>query len=285
METQVPNRDLFGNEIDVFVDALHKYGQWPLTVWDRDASDGKMLRELIGDSGNSRKECFTRQATNKSVYAGKVTESIFDPGLACIILNCWAPKVGMCFDPFAGGGTRGIIAAKYGLNYLGIDIRPEEVIAVRERFSSLGVSGTSRIELADARFCWFVPSRSADFLLTCPPYWNLERYGGPDGDLSMIDNYEEFLSALKLVISQTERILKPGSHSCWVVGMHRKPNGELVCMNHDVAAMHGHSGFTLKEEVVIARRNNGAIQRVGNFEKGNRFLVRTHEYLLTFVRK
>ena len=31
------------------------------------------------------------------------------------------------FDPFAGGSVRGIIASKLNRNYIGVDLRPEQI--------------------------------------------------------------------------------------------------------------------------------------------------------------
>lgn len=112
----------------------------------------------------------------------------------------------------------------------------------------------------------------------------MEKYKGGNGDLSMAKTYNDFLDMLQLVIRESFLILKPDALSVWVVGLHRDKTGELLALNHDIAQLHRWSGFTFKEEIVLAHKNNGAIQRVGNFEKGNRFLIRLHEYALVFRR-
>jgi hypothetical protein len=69
--------------------------------------------------------------------------------------------------------------------------------------------------------------------------------------------------------------------SIWVVGLHRDGD-RLLAMNHDVTSIHTSMGFRLHEEIILAHKNNGAIQRVGNFEKGRNLLIRMHEYALVF---
>jgi DNA modification methylase len=305
---------LFGQEIDEFKTALERYGVWPITVWDCNKSDRhtQALKQAVGDGAiarqgswnheaaaggfmrqgagrqnyrTARKECFTKTSDDKSVFRGKVTESIFDPAVAAWLLNCYAPKTGLCFDPFAGGGTRAIMAAKYGLAYLGVELRREECEAVKTRCEKCRVADFVHIECGDARDCSQIASdASADFLLTCPPYWNLEQYRGGHADLSMCESYGDFLQALNRVVRETARILKPGAVSCWVVGLHRHKGGELIPMHHDVTSLHRAAGYTMKEEIILSHKNNGAIQRVGNFDKGDRRLIRTHEYALIFVR-
>jgi hypothetical protein len=272
--------DLWGDERPAFTSARDRYGLWPLTVWDCDISDPftRDLRAQIGDDGSARSEVFTSATNDKSVYRGKVTESVFNPAVAM-----WALETGTCFDPFAGGGTRAIMAAAYGLDYVGTELRSEEVTAVRARVERAGYRDSVRIVCGDARAARdSVGIGVADFLLTCPPYWNLERYGGGDDDLSETGSLDEFEAGLDEVIAATADVLKPRSRSVWVIGMMRDESGRLLPLHHMVADLHAANGFRMCEEVVLAQRNNGAITRVGNFDRGNHHLVRTHEYLLVF---
>jgi len=311
-----PERDLFGNKIDLFESALARYGVWPMTVWPVDFQD-KMVQELkarIGDvgyatptsapragrapyasersSGNvphwsksTREGCFTDPANDDSVYRGKITASIFNPAVAAWVLNLFGPSSGTVFDPFAGGGTRAIMTRKAGLRYVGTELRADECAAVRARLTAVGITEGGEIIQADARKADMVRTASAAFVFTCPPYWTLEQYEGGAGDLSMLDDYSSFLSALGEVVEQTRRILMAGFKSVWVVGLHRHPDGALAPLHHDVARLHTQEGhFRLVEEVILWQKNNGSIQRVGNFEKGQGHLVRCHEYALVFEK-
>ena len=130
-----------------------------------------------------------------------------------------------------------------------------------------------------------VPDLLACFSFTCPPYFNLEMYDGGQDDLSMAPTYMHFCAGMTAVLKETIRILKPGSLSVWVVGILRKPDGKLIPLHHDITRLAKAVGFYLKEEIILSHRNNGAIQRVGNFEKGNKFLIRTHEYALVFEKR
>ena len=56
-------------------------------------------------------------------------------------------------------------------------------------------------------------------------------------------------------------------------------------MNHDVTRLHREAGFSFREEVVLHMKNTGAIQRVGNFDKGSHRLIREHEYALVYTRR
>jgi len=285
--------DLFsGGVVDEIADAKASFGVCDATVWPCNLSDPRVQRvkTLIADWGEARagdgKVFFAgawREVGTSAFYTGRGF-GVFNPQIASWILNGYAPRDGVCFDPFAGGGTRAIMAAKHGLEYVGVELRAEEVAAVRARCAALGVGERVRIIEGDARSCPQVPDASADFLITCPPYWNLEQYDGGDADLSMAETYEGFNAELQKAVHETARVLKPGAVSCWVVGLHRDEAGSLCAMNHDVARMHRAAGFRFHEEVILHQQNTGAIQRVGNFEKGRRFLIRVHEYAMIFMR-
>jgi ParB/RepB/Spo0J family partition protein len=55
--------------------------------------------------------------------------SIFDPVLCELMYNWFCPPKGLVLDPFAGGSVRGVVAAKMGFPYVGVDLRPEQVSA------------------------------------------------------------------------------------------------------------------------------------------------------------
>jgi len=273
--------DLWGNEETPFTTAKERYGIWPTTVWPCDLSDPatRRLKAAIGDDGSAREEAFTKRTDDKSVYRGKVTESIFNPAVAAWALNCWAPEGSTVFDPFAGGGTRALVAAALGYQYLGVELREQEVDAVLGRVERAGFSSNVTLWRGDSRRAdALVGSRRADFLLTCPPYWNLERYDGGPADLSQAPTLEAFEEGIEEVARAAARVVRPGGLAFWVVGLMRDSHGVLLPLHHIVTRAHEDAGWSLAEEVVLHQQNNGAMQRVGQFDKGKKHLVRLHEY-------
>lgn len=71
----------------------------------------------------------TRAADGSLEYRESNGTSIFDPVLCELIYRWFCPPGGLVLDPFAGGSVRGIVAAKLGRRYVGIDLRPEQVAA------------------------------------------------------------------------------------------------------------------------------------------------------------
>ncbi len=279
------NMELFDfPAVDEFKTALEKYGTWPQTVWPIDYSNKitKRVKGLIGDKRNIE----VRHQEINGTFGYQQGASIFNPQICSNILNMFAPKQGIVFDPFAGGGTRALLTKCFGLEYEGVEIRQDEVDAIIKRCESSGIVGGVKIVCADSRnLTDHFRDDYADFLITCPPYWNLEQYEGGEGDLSMLSDYKTFLSEMRKVVNECFRILKPGALACWVVGLHRDSEKWLTPLNHDISNLHSVAGFKLKEEIILAHKNNGAIKRVGQFEKGNKHLVRTHEYCLIFKKE
>ena len=289
MTTQTDSPTLFpeGELPDRFIPALKRYGTWPTTVWEIDHQDhyGQRLMDAVGDDGAARKGCLN-VGYKSSKNSSKQYTSIFSPQLTAYILNMFAPEEGLCIDPFAGGGTRAILAAKRGLSYLGTELRELECEATRQRIHKAGVWSKVQIAHADARHLGdYTTPHSADFCYTCPPYWNLEKYDGGPRDLSQCATLADFQVAVQEVATVVRFALKSGSFSCWVIGLHRNAKGWLLPLHHIVTAAHLSAGYSLKEEVIVHHTHTGSIQRVGQFEKGRKHLVRVHEYVLVFVAK
>lgn len=72
--------------------------------------------------------------------------------------------------------------------------------------------------LGDARDLSAIPDESVHLVVTSPPYGNLKRYPGAEGQLGNIGEYERFLDELDRVWMECVRILVPGGRVCIVVG-------------------------------------------------------------------
>jgi len=69
----------------------------------------------------------------------------------------------------------------------------------------------ARLFLADARkIKSFISKESVDLIISGPPYWNLVKYSGHDGQLSKIEDYSVFLGEIKPVWEGCRDALKPG---------------------------------------------------------------------------
>jgi ParB-like nuclease domain len=110
--------------------------------------------------------------------------SVFDPVLCEIAYRWFCPPGGTVLDPFAGGSVRGIVAARLGRPYVGIELRAEQV-AANQAQASLAGDPAPRWIAGDSRdLARLAAGIEADLVFSCPPYWNLERYPDDPADLS-----------------------------------------------------------------------------------------------------
>lgn len=257
---------------------VHPVTIWPLPMdrWQRD------LRKLVGDEGQLRADSFMGGSFLPSEGGARENAaSIFNPMLAGSLVQAYSVPGDLIIDPFAGGGTRGIIAGAMDRNYVGIDIRQDEVERVRARALDLNL-GQVYVDHADAATVdWqhHLP-RKADMLLTCPPYWNLEVYSDDPADLSTKPTYGEFLDGIEEVIVKSARGLKVGAPCVWVVGEFRHPETtELLDFPGDVARIHQRHGFWIYDRFIYTHANPQAFWRMGVYDK-TRKLIRVHEHVI-----
>lgn len=154
---------------------------------------------------------------------GRKTElpgtSRFDPVLAELLISWFCPLAGRILDPFAGGPTRGIVAAMLGREYLGIDLSAEQI---DENYSqALGlcppaltpewiVGDSSNLEIILAG------RPPADFIFSCPPYFDLEHYTDDPRDLSTMP-WPEFLAVYRRIIGHAWGALRKDRFAAWVI--------------------------------------------------------------------
>lgn len=115
--------------------------------------------------------------------------SIFDPVLCELAYRWFCPADGLVLDPFAGGSVRGIVSARLGRQYIGMDLRAEQVAANRGQLDLLRADDPAPAwHVGDSRkIGQHLADVEADFVFSCPPYADLERYSDDPADLSTMD--------------------------------------------------------------------------------------------------
>lgn len=200
-------------------------------------------------------------------------------------------------DPFAGGCTRGVIAAKMGLFYVGIDISPMQVAANREiareacgecNYQPLWVCGDSlntRTHFSDAlQSSGFDPSTPADFVFSCPPYYNLEMYTKIAGDLSGFPTYEKFLEVYATIVRRVCESMR-SNHICMfvVANLRDKSNGNSQLPFHsDTLRAFMSCGMLLHQDAVLYLEKGSAAMRARRITSAGSKLAITHQNVCIF---
>ena len=140
--------------------------------------------------------------------------SNFDPVLAEIMYFWFCPAGGRVLDPFGGEQTKGIVAGEMGLNYSGVEIRPEQVelnARLTEKYPNVRYFCGDSNNIGE-----ILKGQKFDFCFTSPPYYDLECYS--EEDMSALGTYEEFLAQYKNIFRQCYDLLDDNSFCAVKVG-------------------------------------------------------------------
>lgn len=215
------------------------------------------------------------------LYSGA---SIFDPVLCEILYTWFNPANGVIVDPFAGGSVRGIVAGMLNFPYHGIDLRTEQVEANRRQAASINMNilatwykGNSKDILS------IIPHISADFIFSCPPYFDLEQYSEDENDLSNM-SWEEFLFTYREIITHTCSLLKEDRFACFVVGEIRDKKGNYRDFVGETVQAFRDAGMVYYNEMILINVAGSMPIRVGRQFSHYRKVGKTHQNVLVFYK-
>jgi hypothetical protein len=229
---------------------------------------------------NCRINEFTRGDDGASDVSGT---SIFDPVLCELAYKWWCPPGGLVLDPFAGGSVRGLVAALLGRGYWGCELRPEQVDANEAQRHIAPAGANLAWHCGDARDA-LAAAPEADFIFTCPPYGDLERYSDDPRDLSTMD-WSAFASAYRGIIAAACARLRPDRFAAFVVGDYRDPKTTHYrgFVQETIAAFDA-CGLGLYNDAVLLTAVGSLPVRISNTFDAGRKLGKTHQNLLVFVK-
>lgn len=211
--------------------------------------------------------------------------SIFDPVLCEVAYRWFTAPGARVLDPFAGGSVRGITASILARDYVGIELRPEQVAANRAQ-AHLGSSITPEWIEGDSLevIPTLPPSYEADLIFTCPPYADLEVYSDDPRDLSTME-YPAFVDAQAAIIAAAARRLRPDRFAVWVTSDVRDPKtGAYRGLVVDTIRAFAAAGLALWNDAIVVDMVGTSAIRAERPFVANRKITRTHQHALVFVK-
>ncbi len=291
------NKSLYGT--DLFGESMAptpanittgRFGQPPFSILDSRKGDWQDRKRawaslgIMGEVGRSAKAHNTHEwASDKAnkQLPGDGT-SIFDPVLCELMYSWFCPAGGIIVDPFAGGSVRGIVATSLGYNYWGCDLSSVQIDANRVQSdeiptdpSPVWVCGDSMEQVPTAP--------DADFIFSCPPYGDLEKYSDDPRDISSME-YHTFLPTYKTIILRSLLRLKNNRFACFVVGDFRDKNGFYRDFVSATIRGFEESGARLYNEGILATAVGTACLRANCTFGPGRKLVKVHQNVLVFCK-
>lgn len=278
----------------------------PFSVLDArsgDWQDRKRAWLALGIQSEVGREAELQPSGKSSLYAGtsawaeqrggaKAEEgtaggaSVFDPVLTELAYRWWCPPGGQITDPFCGGSVRGIVAGLLGYRYWGCDLRQEQIEANLAQKATLCPEAAVEWACGDvlALFEAGAPPRWADFIFTCPPYGDLERYSDDPRDLSTME-YRDFIKAWGRVLTLCEFRLKPNRFLGVVIGDFRDGRFEFYRgFVADTVRLAQEAGLKLYNDAILLTPVGSLCLRAPLQFPPSRKLGKTHQNVLVFAK-
>jgi DNA modification methylase len=241
----------------------------------------------LGRSDNLifRKALATDSTISKKIRAIGNGTSVFDPALAECLIEWFSKEEDVIFDPFAGGSVRGLVSSIKKRKYLGIDLSLRQVEENRKQTNLAKIGYEPVWEQGDSlQLNSIIPKNfKADLILSCPPYFNLEKYTKDEKDLSNMDWTSFLLSYHKIILSSV-LLLNDDRFIAWVVGDVRDKDGFLLPFIPETIKAFEKSGARLYNHAITADIiGSGAMVMKERFYK-SRKIVTKHQHCLIFLK-
>ena len=213
------------------------------------------------------------------------TVSIFDATLCEKMYEWFCPKEGRILDPFAGGSVRGIVATEMGFIYNGIDLSDEQIEANKKQSSKpIWIQGDSE---------WVIDTihdNTQDFVFTCPPYYDLEKYTDNPADLSNMDE-DSFDTKYYSILNKAAKKLKNDRFFAVVVSEVRE---QSLTGNYKIGKYKGlvwktiraceEAGLHFYNDMILFNSQHQASRVVDTYFERNRKVASVHQNILVFVK-
>lgn len=250
----------------------------PTSVWNLNKT--KKLCELVNDTYNRDVD------PNKSL-------SELNPDVIKQCLWLYSKENDKVLDPFLNRGTTPIMSAYFGRIGYGNDIVPMYVDQVNKQVKYLidtkeEWAKNIHINCGDARNIVDITRNKFnidkfDYIITSPPFWIIEPYESVNGQMSDIQNYNEFLKEYGLVIEKLYEILRSGCYCTYIINDFVKEK-EFYDFTGDTKAIFKRVGFK-QHDIVINVIRSPFIIRAGLAFNNEHRTIKYHEYILTFRKE
>lgn len=211
--------------------------------------------------------------------------SIFDPVLCELIYRWFLPHPNSkILDPFSGGSVRGIVAGFLNQQYIGIDLSKDQIEANLDQVNRLNppihpnyIIGNS-IDLNNI----LDKDYKADFIFSCPPYHDLEKYSDDMDDLSNM-SWDSFKLNYNKIITQCILKLENDRFACFVVSEIRNEIGGYKGLVPFTIKCFVDAGARYYNEIILVNVIGSLSLRVSR-QFQSRKIGRMHQNILVFYK-
>lgn len=213
--------------------------------------------------------------------------SVFDPFLCELMYDWFNVDGGTVIDPFAGGSVRGIVAARTGHPYTGLELRGEQVDANKKQAEDILTPDDEPADwiTGDSDKTLDTLKGEYDMIFSCPPYADLEVYSDDPADLSNM-SYDQFKNAYRRIINKAVLHLKDDRFAVFVVGEVRdnKRGGEYRGFVQDTIDAFVDAGCVYYNEIILVNSVSTAAMRASRQFNASRKVCKVHQNVLVFYK-
>lgn len=213
-----------------------------------------------------------KRGVDFNAQSSRSTYSPFPAEIAKLCFELFLRDAQHIVDPFAGWGERGYWAREYGKTYTGYDTSEKAIANAKEEFGITNTLGDSRL----------VTPKAWDGLITCPPYWNLEKYHSESG-IDRTKKWDEFLRQYHAILSNFISAAGEKATVCIMVGDWRK-NKKYYGLDYETTHIMDKLGYSTFDKVIVSRKKISKIKIMLPQAKRLGYTVKVHETLLVFKR-
>jgi DNA modification methylase len=257
----------------------------PFSILDTRSKEWQERKRWWINTYNIQSELGREDTESRARFWEDNTVSIFDATLCEKMYEWFCPKEGRVLDPFAGGSVRGIVATEMGFIYNGIDLSDEQIEANKKQSNKPNwITGDSE---------WVIDSiydKTQDFVFTCPPYYDLEKYTDNPADLSNM-NADSFDKKYYSILKKAAAKLKDNRFFAVVVSEVRE---QSVTGNYKIGKYKGlvwktiraceEAGLHFYNDMILFNSQHQAARVVDTYFKRNRKIASVHQNILVFVK-
>ena len=257
----------------------------PFSILDTRSKEWQERKRWWINTYNIQSELGREDTQSRARFWEDNTVSIFDATLCEKMYEWFCPKEGRVLDPFAGGSVRGIVATEMGFIYNGIDLSDEQIEANKKQSDKPNwITGDSE---------WVIDSiydKTQDFVFTCPPYYDLEKYTNNPEDLSNMDA-DSFDKKYYSILKKAAAKLKDNRFFAVVVSEVRE---QSVTGNYKIGKYKGlvwktiraceEAGLHFYNDMILFNSQHQAARVVDTYFERNRKVASVHQNILVFVK-
>jgi DNA modification methylase len=257
----------------------------PFSILDTRSKEWQERKRWWINTYNIQSELGRENTQSRARFWEDNTVSIFDATLCEKMYEWFCPEEGRVLDPFAGGSVRGIVATEMGYIYNGIDLSDEQIEANKKQSSKPNwIQGDSE---------WVIDSiqnKTQDFVFTCPPYYDLEKYTDNPADLSNMDE-DSFDKKYYSILRKAAEKLKDNRFFAVVVSEVRE---QSTTGNYKIGKYKGlvwktiraceEAGLHFYNDMILFNSQHQASRVVDTYFERNRKVASVHQNILVFVK-